>query len=43
MTWYILEKVYSLILDYKLIVVGWPDLVKDLAILDEGRATGWNI
>ena len=43
MTWYILGKAYSLILDYKLIIVGWPDLAEDLAILNKGRATGWNI
>ena len=43
MTWCILGKAYSSMLDYELIVVGWPDLVEDLVILDKGRATGWNI
>ena len=43
MTWYILGKIYSSMLDYKLIVVGWPYLVEDLVILDKGRATGQNI
>ena len=40
MTWCILGKVYSSMLDYKLIIVGWSDLVEDLAILDKDRATG---
>ena len=40
MTWYILGKIYSLISDYKLIIVGWPDLIKDLIILDKDRVTG---
>ena len=43
MTWCILGKTHSLMLDYELIVVRWPNLVEDLAILDKGRATGWNI
>ena len=42
-TWYILKKAYSLILNYKLIIVGWPNLTEDLTILDKGYATGWNI
>ena len=38
-TWYILKKAYSSISDYKLIVVGWPNLIKDLIILDKDRVT----
>ena len=29
--------------DYELIVMSWPDLIKESAVFDNGRAIGWDI